>query len=148
MAITEDTWSWKMPFVDNLICERVDYLDEQIKQLDIITPWYPDYTDATYNKRFSTGLLKLANNTNIMLYEEYDIIDYKLKISHYCYRFHDSNGQEIFRADNSEHHDVPTAPHHIHDFRFGDTKPKPFYGQESDNPDITEFFAQIQGERR
>ena len=98
-----------MPFDDNLICERVAYLDEQVNQLNIVTLWYPDYGSAIYSKRFSTGQLQLVNNTSIMLYEEYDIINYEFRIVHYCYQFYDSNEQEIFRADNSEHHDVSTA---------------------------------------
>ena len=138
-----------MPFDDNLICERVEYLDEQINQLDIITLWYPDYADAIYNKRFSTGWLQFTDNTRIMLFEEYGIVEYKLKISRYCYILCDSTGKEILRADNSEHHNVSTTPHHVHDFRFHKRgQVKPFYKQELDNPDITEFFAHIRGERR
>jgi hypothetical protein len=44
---------------------------------------------------------------------------------------------------------VSTTPHHIHDFRFRKRgQVKPFYKQDLDNPDITEFFAYIRGERR
>ena len=32
-----------MAIDDNLICKRVDYLDKQIEQLNVITEWYPDY---------------------------------------------------------------------------------------------------------
>ncbi|MBM3237173.1 hypothetical protein FJZ31_12850 [Candidatus Poribacteria bacterium] len=132
---------------DYLIWERVVYLVEQrYEQLGI--EWYTDYYDVIRTKRLSTKRLQFAGNTSVMLYEEYDIVEYKLKIFHYCYTFCDSDGKEIFRADNSEHHNVSTTPHHIHDFRFGDEKIKPFHRQELDNPDITEFFAHIRGERR
>ena len=134
---------------DYLIWERATYLVEQIyEQLDVITQWYPDYYDVTRTKRFSTKWLQLADNTSIMLYEEYDIVEYKLKVPHYCYILRDSAKKEIFRADNSEHHNVPTSPHHIHDFRFEGERIKPFRRQELDNSDITEFFAHIRGERR
>jgi len=134
---------------DVLICERVAYLAEQIyEQSNIITSWYPNYDDVTAEKRFSTGWLQLEDNTSLMLFEKYNVVEYKLKILRYCYILRDSDKREIFRADNSEHHDVPTDPHHIHDFRFESEKVKTFQRQELDNPDITEFFAYIRGERR
>jgi hypothetical protein len=148
-----------MPVNDALISERVSYLYTRICEFGVITDWYPDFDYAIEKKRFSTGWLKLAveegallsafDATNIMLSEEYDIVEYKLKISRYCYILRDADGNEIFRADNSEHHDVSTNPHHIHDFRFRKRgQVKAFYKQDLDNPDITEFFAHIRGERR
>jgi hypothetical protein len=116
--------------------------------LNVTTLWYPNYDDVTAEKRFSIGWLQLEDNTSLMLFEKYDVVEYKLKILRYCYILRDSDKREIFRADNREHHDVSTAPHHIHDFLFGGEKIKPFHRQELDNPDITEFFAHIRGERR
>ncbi len=145
-----------MSLDDQLICNRATYLIEKIfKELEVVgqivagktEEWSPDFIDFVDNKRFTTSWLQLADNSRIHLFERYDIVNRNLK-SHYCYRFIASNGQEIFRADNSEHHDVRTSPHHIHDFRFGSEKIKEFYKQDSSNPDITEFFAHLRGERR
>jgi hypothetical protein len=134
---------------DALISERTTYLANQIyEKLDIISPWYPIFADYIVDKRFWVEL-QLADGASIMLREKYNIIEHKLKISQYCYIYYDSTGKEIFRADNSEHHDVSTNPHHIHDFRFRKRgQVKPFLRQDIDNPDITEFFAHIHGERR
>ena len=151
-----------MALIDYLICKRVEYLDKQIQQLDIITLWCPDYADFIADNRFSTGWLHLADNTSIMLLEEYDIINHKLRITHYCYRLRDSTKLynddivDILRAEPAEHHPhISTFPHHIHDFRSKDGEQvskdneqvKPFRGQDLDNPDITIFFAHMHGER-
>jgi hypothetical protein len=108
-----------MAIEDALICRRVDYLQKQIEQLDVITEWYPNYTAAVADNSFSTGWLQLEDNTSLMLFERYNVVEYKLKILRYCYIYRDSDKKEIFRADNREHHDVSTNPHHIHDFRCG-----------------------------
>ncbi len=132
------------------IYERVAYLCEQMnKQLGIKNFEWLDYDDIIITNSFSTkGILKLEDETSIMVFEKYVFAQNKLRISRYCYSFYNSDGQDIFRAENSEHHDVSTTPHHIQDRRFGGEKVKPFRRQELDNPDITEFFAHIHGERR
>jgi hypothetical protein len=76
------------------------------------------------------------------------IEDYQLVIVRYAYIWYDRDGNELLRADNSEHHDVTTSPHHLHDFRWKRERIKPFGKQRRVNPDITEFFAWMHGERR
>jgi hypothetical protein len=89
------------------------------------------------------------DGTFLALYEEYTIFNYRLVITHYAYVWYDANGKELLRADNREHHpDVSTSPHHIHDFRFGRKRIKPFHKQDLANPNITEFFAWMRRERR
>ncbi|MBM3235798.1 hypothetical protein FJZ31_05820 [Candidatus Poribacteria bacterium] len=144
------------------IYDRVAYLCDWMNELLGIRNFeWVDYDDIIMTKSFSTkGKLKLADDTNIMIFEQYKIVNDELKIFRYCYCYYDADGREIFRADNSEHHNVFTAPHHVHDFRFGGDKVKPFQRQsffdqtfllkslqDLDNPDITEFFAHIRGER-
>lgn len=131
------------------IYDRVAYLCDQLsEQLGIGNFEWIDYDDIIMTKSFSTkGKLKLDDDTYILIFEKYKIPNDELKIFRYCYCYYDSDEKEIFRADNSEHHDVFTAPHHIHDSRFGGDKVKPFQRQDLDNPDITEFFAHLRGER-
>ena len=146
-----------MPLDEDLIYKRVDYLLQQIfENLDVsgqidegeVKDWVFDFEDFAESKRFATKWLQLGDDTRIMLCEEYDIEEYKLKIVHYAYIWSDMSGKELLRAENAHPHNVFTDPHHIHDFRFGKSrKAKPFQRQNLDNPDITEFFAHIRGDR-
>ncbi|MBM3239185.1 hypothetical protein FJZ31_23065 [Candidatus Poribacteria bacterium] len=146
-----------MPLDDALIYKRVEYLLQQIfENLTVIgqidgnevEEWVFDYENFAESKRFATKWLQLADGNRIMLCEEYDIEEYELKIVRYAYIYSDMNGSELLRAENAHPHNVFTDPHHIHDFRFGKSKkPKPFQRQDLDNPDITEFFAHIRGNR-
>ena len=142
-----------MPRHDNLIYGRIDYLCEQLGKFGVKNFNWLDCDEIVITNRFSSkGCLWVESNNvqgSLMVFEKYKFEGNKLKIVHYCYTFHDSNGNERFRADNSEHHNVHTTPHHIHDFRFkNEGEVKPFQRQDRDNPDITEFFAHIRGKRK
>jgi len=145
-----------MPLDDDLIYKRVEYLLQQIfENLNLIgqidgnelKEWVFDYEYFAEFKRFATKWLQLGNDTRIMLCEEYAVEEYRLKIVHYAYIWSDMNGKELLRAENAHPHNLFTDPHHIHDFRFGKNNVKPFQRQDLDNPDITEFFAHIRGDR-
>ncbi len=131
------------------IYDHVAYLCDQLYNWGIKDFDWLNYDEIIETKSFSTRRkLKLENNTSLIVFEEYKPTKDKLTIVRYYYSFYDSDGKERFRADNSEHHDVLTTPHHIHDFRFKDEgEVKPFYGQDRYNPDLTEFFEHIRGNR-
>jgi len=86
------------------------------EQLGIRNFAWVDYDDIIMTKSFSTkGKLKLDDDTYILIFEKYKIPNDELKIFRYCYCYYDSDEKEIFRADNSEHHDVFTAPQAVYE---------------------------------
>ena len=142
-----------MPRHDNLIYDRIDYLCEQLGKFGVKNFNWLDYYEIVITKRFSTKGRLWAESNNVqgslIVFEKYKFEGNKLKIVHYCYSFYDANGKERFRADNKPHHpEVHTFPHHIHDFRFKEKgEVKLFQRQDRDNPDLTEFFEHIRGNR-
>lgn len=111
-----------------LISQRVQYIVEKLLE-NFNLLWLADYQRIIALERLSTGRLSLEDETQIALFEDYVIEDYQLVIVRYAYIWYNRDGNELLRADNSEHHDVITSPHHLHDLRWKRERIKPFGGQ-------------------
>ena len=98
-----------MTFETGVISRRVQYVTEALYRLNLAEYWFPDYHDIIQYKILSTSKLLLQDGMRISLCEKYAIQEYQLVIDKYAYTWYDRNGNELLRADNSEHHDVITS---------------------------------------
>ena len=125
-----------------VISKRLQYLIQMVQShLRLKADWIPDFTEIIDSEILS-ATLSLEDWTTLLIHEEYAISSFQLIIRHYAYIWFDIDGKQLLRADNAPHHrGVPTFPHHLHDCRRKRAQIKPFHGQLTANPDITQFFA-------
>ena len=131
-----------MTFEAGVISTRIQYLIQMVQfHLKLKADWIPDFTEVIDSETLS-ATFSLEDGTTLRIHEEYAISSFQLRIRHYAYIWFNTNGEQWLRADNAPHHGgVPTFPHHLHDFRGKSARIKPFYGQSTENPDMTQFFV-------